>query len=189
MKKQQLLINSLLCIGTQLSVLSVSAQEIDGVNTQPFVETFNPGEIPTGYTPPAINIEKDNPISSPTFNPYNNPFPNEFNDFNGSYGYGGFGSFSNSSSCGMRVNISPTHQRGEWNTQLGVSWNSKKCPDEEKIQKLKQSGELEQTALQSKSEVTIQAIKYCLEARETAITSNQDPDVVCPLSFIYDMKK
>jgi hypothetical protein len=66
----------------------------------------------------------------------------------------------------VRVNVSPTQQRGEWNTQLGVSWNSKKCPDEEKIQKLKQSGELEQNALQSKSEVTIQAIKYCLEARE-----------------------
>jgi hypothetical protein len=82
MRKFLLALSIVCCINTPVFV---SAQEINGDGSQHFDETFNPGGIPIGYTPPAINIEKDNSISSPSFNPNYNPFPNEFNDFNGSY--------------------------------------------------------------------------------------------------------
>jgi hypothetical protein len=188
MKTQTVLLSIVFCINTPLFV---SAQEINGVNIQPFVETFNSGEIPIGYTPPATNIEQHNPISSPPFNPNSNPFPNEFNDFNGSYGYGGgfVGGFSSSSSCGVRVSVSPSQQRGEWNTQLGVSWNSKKCIDEERIEQTKQANQQEIASIQSKTQIIQTAITSCLTSRQIAITNNQNPDVVCPLSFIYDMRK
>ena len=91
-----------------------------------------------------------------------------------------------SADCGLKVNVNPFKLLNEDFNGL-VSWSSRKCPDEEKLETIRQNGQTRRTEINRDRDIAVTTIKgnkqvaattveQCLSARTQALNVGYDPE-------------
>ena len=163
----------------------------------------------TVYTtpPPGVIVDKNPPpsVTSKTggsYSPVGRKYEHLINKAPGEegseeYEYERYSRNYDSADCGLKVNVNPFKLLNEDFDGL-VSWSSRKCPDEEKLETIRQNGQTRRTeinrdrdiavtTIEGDKQVAAKTVEQCLNARTQALNVGYDPEQICLLQLIYDL--